>query len=283
MTTAIIHDMWDTEYHSMRDVLSSTGARKLLPPSTPAHFDAWRDAPATTSDAFDLGHVVHRIVLGKGADYFPMDPQVHGLKKDGSVADSPKATGAWKAAESEARTKGLVPIHIDDLSRAQRMAKAVFCNPDANALFVGDGDAEVSIFADDPITGVPLRARVDWLDGTLYLDVKTTTDAAPGEFDRLAAKYGYHVQEMFYRHVAESAGLTVDRFAFVAVETKCPHLVVVHEWDDEARTIGKRAVRQAIDTFAECSRTDTWPGYPMGGHVMSLPTYLLDDEMMEIA
>lgn len=282
LTTNVIHDMWDTEYHALHDHLSSTGVRKLLPPSTPAHFKHWRDNPRTTStDAFDLGHVVHRLVLGKGAEYFAMDPQVHGLKKDGTVADSPKATAGWKAAEAEARERGQIPFHINDLTKAEKMAAAVFADPVGNALFA-KGDAEVSIFANDPITGVKLRARIDWLDDTSFVDFKTTANGAPGEFDRAAAKFGYHIQEAFYRHVAECAGLTVDRFVFVAVETTGAHLVSIHEWDEISRVEAKRLVRQAIDTYARCMELNTWPGYAAETNYMSLPIWMLDDQMIEV-
>lgn len=278
MTVAdhLVHDMPDRTYHAMT-ALSSTGARKLLPPSTPAHFKHWRDKPQTFSDAFDMGHVVHRLILGKGAEYVALDPTVHGLKADGTPAANPTATAAWKLAVGEAREAGYTPIHVNDLAAAQEMAAAVFRNAEGNALFANDGDAEVSVFADDPVTGTPLRARFDWLDGDTIVDVKTAMTGAPNEFDRSAAKYGYHIQEMFYRHVAESAGLTINRFVFLVVEKGEPHLVSIHEWDEEARREGKRLVRQAIDTYARCTELDVWPGYAAETNYMSLPTWMLDE------
>lgn len=274
--TGIFNNVSDAEYHAMTDHLSSTGVRKLIPPSTPAHFDDWVKNPQPPSDAFDLGHVVHRLVLGKGADYFPMDPKVHGLKKDGTVADSPAATATWKAAAAEARADGKTPIHVDDLATAEKMRSSVFATPDAAALFK-TGEPEVSIFATDPTTGVKLRARFDWLDGHTAVDLKTAANGAPDEFDRDAAKFGYYVQEMFYRHVAECAGWPIDAFKFVVVEKRGPNLTTVHEWDDVARSIGKRLVRQAIDLYARCLEADDWPGYAPGTHVMGLPMWMLDE------
>lgn len=275
----LTHDLPDAQYHAMTHALSSTGARKLLPPSTPAHFDDWRKKPSRTSDAFDLGHVVHRLILGKGADYDVLDPTVDGLKKDGSPAENPTATATWKARVAEIREAGRTPIHVNDLTAAREMADAVHNDPEAGPLFK-TGEAEVSVFAEDPITGVPLRARFDWLDGPTAIDVKSCLIGAPGEFDRAASKFMYHVQEAFYRHVAEAAGHPIERFIFVAVEKGTPHVVKLHEWDSVAQVEGKRLVRRAIDTFARCTELGAWPAYEPGVNYMSLPEWMLDDDMV---
>ncbi|MEV5360603.1 PD-(D/E)XK nuclease-like domain-containing protein [Micrococcus luteus] len=273
----IRYDIPDAEYHGLNHSLSSTGARKLLPPFTPRDFQHWRNAPRVDTDAFDLGHVVHALVLGRGAEYAVLDPAVHGLKKDGTVADNPRATATWKEAVSQARADGLTPIHVSDFRTADAMAAAV--RADAAGYFV-DGDPEVTVFATDPDTGVELRARFDWLKPGAIEDLKTARSAEPRHFERHAEDLGYVVQEAFYRHVAFLAGLEVQRFTFVAVAKQEPYHVTVHEYDDDALTVGAEMVRRAIDTFAECSRTDHWPGFPAEVNRMRLwrnrPSYAAD-------
>ncbi|MFD0927383.1 hypothetical protein ACFQ04_16710, partial [Williamsia deligens] len=61
----IYDDIPDTLYHSSRDSLSSSGARTLLEPGGPAKFVG---APRVEKKEYDLGHVVHALVLGKGSD-----------------------------------------------------------------------------------------------------------------------------------------------------------------------------------------------------------------------
>lgn len=279
MTASILYNLPDADYHGDTTRLSSTGARKLIPPSTPAHFRHWVDNPQPPSDAFDLGHVVHSLVLGRGAEFVVLDPAVHGLKKDGAIADNPRATATWKAADADARAQGKTPIHIDVHAAAVAMQMAVFRNPDANAAFAGDGKPEVTIYATDPETGVRLRARYDWLDGNNVVDLKTARSAEPRQFERAAASFGYHIQEAFYRHVAGIAGLHIERFRFVAVEKTEPYLVTVHEWDGEARQYAARLVRDAIRLYHSCVETNSWPPYEGGVHEMALPTYLLDDAL----
>lgn len=277
MNALIRYDIPDTEYHSLTGSLSSTGARKLLPPSTPAHFKYWRDNPQPPSDAFDLGHVVHSLVLGKGAQFVVLDPAECGLTTKGLQTDAYASTAMWKDAVAAVRANGQVPIAKADFDRADDMAKAVLDQvPD---MFT-NGDPEVTAFAVDPETGVELRARFDWLKPDQIVDLKTALSAEPRDFERAASKFGYYIQEAFYRHVAKAAGLEIERFTFVVVEKRPPYLVTVHEWDDEARNESGRLVRQAIDTYTQCSAKDDWPGYPLEVHQMSLPLWLLDDEMV---
>lgn len=274
---SIVHDLPDADYHARTDCLSSTGARKLLPPSTPAHFKHWRDNPQPYKAAFDLGHIVHAMVLGKGAQFAVLDPAVHGLTTKGQPTDSYASTAMWKENVAAVRAEGKVPIELAGHQAAVDMTEAVRRQvPD---LFV-TGEAEVSIFADDPVTGVPMRARFDWLDGEDAYDLKTSISAEPVDFERAAVKFKYHVQEAFYRHVAESAGLHIATFQFVAVEKSGPNPVTVHEWDDFSRAEAKTLVRQAIDLYARCTELDEWPAYNPGPHVMSLPAWMFDEEIV---
>ena len=89
------------DYHADRSSLSCSGAKLLL--RSPAKFQ-WRLDHPVVKDVFDFGTVAHTLVLGEGADIAVLDPGVHGLKKDGTPADNPRATTAWKAAEVNRRT-----------------------------------------------------------------------------------------------------------------------------------------------------------------------------------
>jgi len=56
------------------------------------------------------------------------------------------------------RKAGATPLLAKDYLTALDVAKAVKRRPIAGRLFV-DGEAEVSLYADDPDTGIPLRGR----------------------------------------------------------------------------------------------------------------------------
>ncbi|HOW94055.1 MAG TPA: PD-(D/E)XK nuclease-like domain-containing protein [Mycolicibacterium fallax] len=280
----------DHEYHADIAALSSSGARLLLPPSAPELFRHKLDAERKPKREFDFGQIAHRLLLGDGARFEVLHPEVVALKADGSVAANPRATAGWKQAEQDARDAGRVPVHADDFARAEAMVSAVRRHPDAGPLFA-DGVAELSLFATDPETGVRLRARPDWTIGyhgtpTLFVDFKTTVCAEPNEFARKGSGFGYHIQAAFYLRVARLVDMDVGmdvRFLFVACEKTPPHMVSVVEFDRDDLAAADQLVTQAIQVFAECSRSGQWPGYPPGIHTMRVPPWLLPGTDMTAA
>jgi hypothetical protein len=254
----------------------------------PALFKHRQENPEKPKRIYDVGHVAHHLALGKGAEFEVLDPDIHGRNKDGSSSANPRATAAWKQAEADVRAAGKVPIHADDFDAAVRMSDAIFDHPEAARLLLADdGQAEMSLYATPSIPNVPLRARPDWMvviDGRLWIvDVKTSVTADPEKFARHGAKLGYHIQAAFYRLAAQLLGLDPDpRFVFAVVEKEAPHLVSVVEYDTEAVDEGTRQVWRAINTYAACQSSGRWPGYDTAITPISLPMWLLDDEM-EIA
>lgn len=270
ITTQVSED----EYHADVASLSQTGARRLVSPSCPAKFKELRDNPPPPKPIYTFGHAAHTLILGKGAEIVEVD--------------APDWRG--KAAQEIRKTacNGIAPMLKHELAQARAMADAVKAHPLAGPLFA-EGHAELSIYHADEATGVRLRGRLDWLrlmDGRhVIIDFKTSVTAYPGEFIRKAADYGYHQQVAWYIDLVKAAVPNSDpRFLFVVCEKDAPHLVSVIELDIVAENEGRRLNREAIETYAECMATDTWPSYPDNDQValMPLPYWAIQDEM-EIA
>lgn len=284
--TGAFLDIPDHLYHADQRSLSSSGARLLLPPSCPALF-RWRQTqPPESNPYFDVGHAFHSETLGVGAPVDVLDPAVHGLKSDGTVADNPRATAAWKRAEAASRARGATPVHVDDWRVVKGMVAAVRAHPLAAALLDGPGAAEVSLYCHDDDTGVLLRARPDWLPAptlrqrTIIVDLKSAATADPQAFSASAARFGYACQAPWYIDAVRALGIDDDpAFVFVVVGKEPPHPVSVIELDADAIDYGRRRNRQAIDTYARCVETGTWPGYGDGVHLIGLPrwTYYQED------
>lgn len=262
-----ILDMSHAEYHAEHDSLSSTGARKLLPPSCPALFRWGLDNPPAAKKAFEFGNAVHDAVLGGGPEVVVVD------------ADN-WLTKAAKAERDEARARNAVPVLADEWAEVQAMVAAVRAHPIAGPLFApGTGRPEPSLFWTDGRTGVARRARLDWLRDpgpgrTLVPDLKTCLSAERDKFARSAADYGYHMQAAYYLDGIEALDLAGDAvFLFVAVEKTPPHLVNVIQLDHMAMQIGAGLNRQAIDTYRECTETGIWPGYSSDVQLTSLPKW----------
>ncbi|MCR8897268.1 PD-(D/E)XK nuclease-like domain-containing protein [Gordonia sp. GONU] len=244
----------DELYHSDRDSLSSTGAKTILEPGGPAKL---RYALRKESKAYDYGHVAHLLILGEGASLSVIDA------KDWK-------TKAAQEARKAAYDTGKVPILKHVFRQAQDLAGAVHSHPLAGYLF-SEGVAEQSIWAHDPTTGARIRCRPDWFRGTTFVDLKTTADA--GHFDKSIESYSYHQSAAHYLHTAECADIDVDLFVFVAVEKDPPYLIDVCELSAKDLGTGRDLTRAAINLFAHCQRTDTWPGLPERLRVAQLPEW----------
>lgn len=253
--TRIITGQSDTDYHRS-PALSSSGARLIL--RSPAHYRWAMDHPTTTA-AFNLGHATHSLVFG--------GRPVTMIEADGYT------TKAAREERDHALTMGAIPLTRPEHAQVAAMTEAVLNHPLAAAL-LADGQPELSVFTTDPETGVELRTRPDWI-GSVIVDLKTTVNANPADFDRIAWTYHYEQQAAWYLDEVARAGIIPDddRLLFVNVEKSPPYLVSVTELDAEALRIGRTRNREAINTYARCLATDTWPGYPAVEHLVPLPIY----------
>jgi hypothetical protein len=242
-------------YHADADLapelgrsLSSTGARTIL--KAPARF-AWDRTHARVSEAFDIGHAAHSILLGKGAEIVPIDAP------------------DWRSAKARqerdaARAAGNTPLLAADIDRVNAMVDAVRAHPTAGEIFHPEmkGAAEVSLYWIDEKTGVTCRGRIDWQTPIALVDLKTTVDAGES-FATSAARYGYYQQAEWYaRGWRALTGETLP-FAVVAVEKEPPHLVGVW-WLTDPDALAWAEIRNdaALARYAECEANDEWPGYP---------------------
>ena len=252
----IIEALSDLDYHSS-PALSASGAKLIL--RSPAHYRWAMDHPTTTA-TFNLGHAVHSLVLGSGRPLVLLECDTYRAKCDQLERDV-------------ALAEGQIPLTRPEWQQVRAMADAVLSHPLAAALFT-DGRPELSLFTTDPETGVELRTRPDWIGRTI-VDLKTTINANPADFDRIAWTYHYEMQSAWYLDEVARAGIMPDddRLLFVNVEKSPPYLVSVTELDAEALRIGRTRNREAIDMFARCLATDEWPGYPAVEHLVPLPTY----------
>ncbi len=263
--TAVTMD--EAEYHQ-HDALSSTEARKLLPPSCPAKYRWEKDNGQPHKAVFDLGHAAHTLVLGVGAEFVVVE------------ADN-WLTKAAKEQKKEAYAAGKTPLLTAELAQVQGMAAALREHPVARALFdPAGGSPEQSIFWTDWESGVECRARLDWLptlaDGMVIPDYKTTASAEPGSVGKSMANFGYHQQGAWYIEAAQTLGVQDVGFVNVYQEKQAPFLVYVAGPDDHALKVGRVLNARAREVFAECAATGSWPGYPSEVEQVSLPGWYPD-------
>ncbi|WP_431881556.1 PD-(D/E)XK nuclease-like domain-containing protein [Micromonospora chalcea] len=266
-----VYDLTDADYH--RDPvpggsLSSTGARKLLPPGCPARYHHDRGATASSTPTFDLGKAAHLRVLGAGPELVIVD-----------AVDW--RTKAAQEARKAARDQGKVPVLAHQVKQVDAMADAIRGHPVASQLLdPRTGAPELSLFWIDQATGVWLRARLDFLRNrttgrVLIVDYKTTESASLEHIERAIYAYGYHQQAAMYLDGVRALGLADDpAFVFVFQETSAPYLITAVQLTAFAEGIGRRRNREAIDIYRECTETGHWPGHAEDIQLVSLPAWV---------
>lgn len=259
-TPGVYPDLTAEEYHAdpvPGGSLSSTGARRLLPPSCPALFRHEQDTPQKPRRTFELGHAAHRLVLGDGPDVITVDYDDWRTK-------------AAREARDEIRAAGAVPLLQHEGEELAAMANALRAHPIAGPLFIpGTGQAEVSLFWQDNRAGTWLRARPDWVKGRapggrlILADYKTCRSAAPDAIERDVHAYGYHQQAAWYLDGIHALGLGdyTAQFVFVFQEKTAPYLITVCAIDDMTLRIGAAKNRRALTAYQQCRESGVWPGY----------------------
>jgi hypothetical protein len=271
-----IYEMDETVYHAdpvPGGSLSSSEARKLLPPSCPARFRWEKDNPPPPKDHLELGSAAHQLVLGAG----PGLVVVHA---------EDWRTKAAREHRDAARAEGKIPLLTGEHVQVLGMAAAIRAHPVARALFDPErgGKPEQNLFWQDPESGIMRRARLDWLpqpqDGKRLVigDYKTTADASPAAIRKHVANFGYYMQASWYLDAVTALGLDeAPSMLFVFQEKQAPYLVIVAELDEAAIATGRERNALACEIFRDCTEAGIWPGYSTEIELISLPPWAARD------
>lgn len=261
ITAPGVYDVAEDEYHA-HPALSSSGARKLLPPSCPAIFHYERENGAGHKREFDLGHAAHRLVLGVGAELHVVDAENYQTK-------------AAREDRDAAYARGEIPLLRHEFDTVQAMAVKLGQHPRAAEVFAEGGVAEQSLFWTDADTGVQCRARLDYFTADRIVDYKTTTNVSLGHIAKSIDNFGYHCQDDWYRTAAVELGLIEPdaQFLFVFQCKTAPYLVTVVELDDIDVKIGRDRNQMAREIFRDCTESGVWPAYSDDIERVSLPAY----------
>jgi len=259
MKPGIHPNLPETEYFAS-PALSSTEARWLL--DSPAKYKWMKDHREAPRDAFNFGSAVHSKVLGTGWGVEVLD------------FDSYRSKAAQEARD-DAYANALVPILRAQADEVDAVSESVLAHPTARALFEQEGQAEASVFATDPVTGVETKARFDFLGG-IAVDLKTTAGKADqAGFAKSAASYRYDVQQAHYLETLGNIRDDETAMVFVVVEKEPPYLVGVHQLSREFAEIGFEAAAEARRIYAECVESGEWPGYPRDVQLVQPPMWLI--------
>lgn len=221
-------------------------------------------------DAMDTGTLLHGMLLGGGPEIVAIDAD--SWRKD-----------ATKAKRDDALAAGKLPILAHKLEVVQAVAEGIR----GELLAIGHdyADASCEVTALWTSGGCPCRARIDALFGGCDIDdFKSTQDALAASDSGNIVRNGYHVQAAAYVDAIETlkpalAGRVT--FSLTFAETARPYGVIRVEVAGSMLELGRRRWNRAKAVWAECLRTDKWPGYPREVQRPEAPQWALMQDMEE--
>lgn len=232
--------------------ISKSGLWKIHT-STPAHF---KFEPRKESQAFDFGEAAHLAVLQPNE----FEAKVYRGPDD-------RRGNKWKDAAEACAINGKLCLTSGYYDDALLLRDTIHADQWLSAIITGGKpQIEASAYWKDEETGVMCRCRPDLYRADLgvILDLKTTTCAASDDFAKSIVNYGYHAQEAFYTDGMTALKQNVEAFVFLAVEKTVPFCFAVYELPPSIVAEGRAIMRKSLTTYAECARTDKWPGYASG-------------------
>jgi exodeoxyribonuclease VIII len=203
-------------------------------------------------------------------------------------AESAAAMDWWSIFNIDAANREIVAANEYAITQAQ--LAALQADPEIAAL-LATGYSECSVFWIDKATGIYCKARPDHvhpIDGSCVklLDLKSTADDTPSGFGRTVAKLGYHRQQAHYAAGFTTAtGLAVEEFVFAAVSSTPPVLAVPYLLPEDFAQQGRDEVRELLELYAHCRKTDTWPSYGTGSgyQLADIPAYANRSNEIEVS
>ena len=263
MQTPAILKISNSEYHAMEGISKSGW---YLFDQSP--LDYWWNLhhPKPSNKVMDTGTVSHGCILEdkKITDIAVRQP------------DDIKVRRGKKWEEFEAINQDKIILTGKDWENVKGMIEAVKKHSRYEELLTG-GVPEQSFFWNNSEFGFLQKARPDYLPGSgIITSLKTTATAHPLRFGKIAGDKIYH-----WSACLELAGVSIctgalhDRYYHFVVEQEPPHQTVVYEHYGSDIDAGQQQLEILYQKYAQCLKTDVWPGYPDGPlHLPAYATYV---------
>lgn len=267
-------------YHGDDSAISNTGLGAMA--RSPRHFYA-RHIDPLRPEKVESASAIASHLEGNLLHCATLEPDAFASRyKVGPCND--KRVKEWKDFERDVRAAvgyGVDCITPDQRDLALAQAESVRSNAEIAAL-MRHGEAEVSAYWVDPITGVRCRCRPDFRSGTgkrrkssILIDLKGYGDARADEFALQVARMGYARQAAYYSDGYEIAsGHPVVGFLFVVVENVYPFAAAAYMLPEEWLDYGRREYRALLDLYAQCRTSNVWPGPSDGIQLLPVPHWI---------
>lgn len=252
----------DVEYHAdpCPQPSFTQSLAKVLLNASPRH--AWVAHPRLNPDFkpenarhFDVGSIVHRLLLGVGRDIHVLNFENYRSKEAQLQRARARGEGALPALQHEFDN---AMIMRDQAVAAMRKA-GIDWKPETTP---GVYTEAAFIWQEDKTW---LRTKVDRLQRDTSIDFKTTSGAGdPETTARRMLSDGWHIQAAMHERaykalLPERAHRTV--YLFVQQEVEPPFAVGIYQLPESVIDMGRHDLAMALAMWRDCIRDDEWPSY----------------------
>lgn len=189
-------------------------------------------------------------------------------------------TNVAKDWRDEQENAGIVVLSKDQVDMIDQMVQSARELSDFARVFKSTRiQRELTVIAQDPATGLLLRARFDVVpNANIHADLKSAMDGSPEGFGKSAWDLGYGFQAAHYLHVWNLARPDDQRheFVFLVQEKDPPYLSAMYVTPHSLIEYCDKILRARRYVIAECMRTGKWPGYdtrPLRENEFTLPAW----------
>jgi hypothetical protein len=231
---------------------------------SPAHYRS--HVRPSDNDALRIGRALHAAVLDPGAVQVV---EYAGVRRGKD----------WEAFK--AKHAGKLVLKPEQASEVEAMRSSVRAHKHASRI-LRNGSAEVTAQFD--VDEVPFKARVDFVTSdSALVELKSTRDNHPRQFEREFARRLYHAQVALYRMALQANGLRCPAVYCIAICKTAPHEVVVYEISEDTIEAGERLVFGWIAKLKECEKARQWPGIDNGNILpLRIPDWALVEGLPDV-
>lgn len=177
------------------------------------------------------------------------------------VAIDAKSDKTKKFAEAFEANPDKLVIRQVDIDEANLLADAALAKKEITDIF-SDGVSEMAIIGELPGIG-PAKCKLDWikLESNHIYDLKTASVGRGGiKPYQSIMDYNYHIQNAFYRKMAEALGLDGVEFSFVFLFKNKSYDRLICSLDDSFQNYADTELEKLLNIYKTCMESDIWGG-----------------------
>ena len=220
--------------------------------------------PRIATPAMKFGSMIHKFIL-ESSDF----SKCYGLLNE-------KRTKQGKEKALAMQEKGIETYTSAELDTLMGIEQSLYKNAFCAEIFSNpSGKAEQSYWWTHSETGLPCKARCDYVVDDMVIDLKTTGEggASPDKFTKTICNFLYHLQASHYMQ-----GTGAKKFVFIAVEKVFPYSVGIYQLSPHFIEKGYELQEQTLQEILEATTSKYWRGYtnacPSGIQTLTPPKWI---------